>query len=373
MGLFISRAAKMTVDKSKMATSYFLTGACFFLIACNAGLFIFLPNLLAPLAIILSNAITVILMLVALRPINRLLKHEFEKKAEELVARRQEEIALRERVSELETANQELERKIDSWAQTAGVPANLNLSFKVETMTYDKSGYIVKEEPLERFLEDPAYGLTGKNGLMDRFEKWMDSVSHPGERKVLYIGKYYIKASIGLDFTRIKFSVQDGVLTLFGVRFTKLNDLAIVRDEDGYWLIDKNYNLVFSEPYEMIDFTCGREDTGLYLTRNHVKVMATYEGKVVEPFVIDGTYDLQYKTNYNDDETYDYALDPDLVVYIVNGWEGLMDKHSGKVLTPAYYTDFTMISKNLIHAELDKGYDDNGVVMDRRGNVIRQK
>lgn len=243
MGLFISRAAKMTVDKSRMATSYFLTGACFLLIACNAGIFIFLPNLLAPLAIILSNAITVILMLVALRPINRLLQHEFEKKAEELVARRQEEIALRERVSELETANQELERKIDSWAQTAGVPANLNLSFKVETMTYDKSGYIVKEEPLERFLEDPAYGLTGKNGLMDRFEKWLDSVSHPGERKVLYIGKYYIKASIGLDFTRIKFSVQDGVLTLFGVRFTKLNDLAIVRDEDEVnhcWLLNES-------------------------------------------------------------------------------------------------------------------------------------
>lgn len=123
----------------------------------------------------------------------------------------------------------------------------------------------------------------------------------------------------------------------------------------------------------MIDFTCGREDAGLYLTRNHVKVMTTYEGKVVEPFVIDGTYNLQYKTKYNDDETYDYALDPDLVVYIVNGWEGLMDKHSGKLLTPANYTNFTMISKDLIHAELDTSYDENGIIMDRRGNVIRQK
>ncbi len=245
MGLFISKTAKKAVDKSKMATSYFLTGACFFLIACNAALFIFLPNLLAPLAIILSNAITVILMLMALRPINLLLQHEFEKKAEELVAQRQEETALRERVVELESANQELERKIDSWEQTAGVPANLNLSFKVETMTYDKSGYIVKEEPLERFLEDPAYGLAGKNGLVDRFSKWLDSVSHPGERRVLYIGKYYMKASIGIDFTRIKFSVQDGVLTLFGVRFTKLNDLAIVRDEDEVnhcWLLNESFD-----------------------------------------------------------------------------------------------------------------------------------
>ena len=245
MGLFISKVAKSTVDKNKVATSYFLTGACFFLIACNTGLFVFLPNILEPLAIILSNAITVVLMLVALRPINHLLQREFEKKAEELVAHRQEETELRERVIQLESANQELERKIDSWAQTAGVPANLNLSFKVETMTYDKSGYIVKEEPLERFLEDPAYGLADKNGILDRFGKWLDSVSHPGERKVLYIGKYYIKASIGLDFTRIKFSVRDGVLTLFGVRFTKLNDLAIVRDDDEVnhcWLLNEGFD-----------------------------------------------------------------------------------------------------------------------------------
>lgn len=245
MGLFISKVAKETVDKNKVATSYFITGVCFTLIACNVGLFVFLPNLLMPLAIILSNAITMVLMLVALRPINRLMEREFAKKAEELVKRQQEEAALRERVVELESANQELERKIDSWEQTAGVPANVNLSFKVETMTYDKSGYIVKEEPLERFLEDPAYGLSNKNGLMDRFEKWLDSVSHPGERKVLYIGKYYIKASIGIDFTRIKFSVRDGVLTLFGVHFSKLNDLAILRDEDEVnhcWLLNEGFD-----------------------------------------------------------------------------------------------------------------------------------
>ena len=245
MGIFISKVAKATVDKSRVATSYFLTGACFVLIACNVGVFVFLPNLLAPMALILSNAITVVLMLVALRPINNLLQREFEKKAAELVEQRQEETTLKERVAELESVNKELERKIDSWAQTAGVPANVNLSFKVETMTYDKSGYIVKEEPLERFLEDPAYGLSEKKGLMDRFDKWLDSVSHPGERKVLYIGKYYIKASIGIDFTRIKFSVQEGVLTLFGVRFTKLNDLAIVRDEDEVnhcWLLNEGFD-----------------------------------------------------------------------------------------------------------------------------------
>lgn len=67
----------------------------------------------------------------------------------------------------------------------------------------------------------------------------------------------------------------------FDIDYPNTEGYRIARDEEGYWLIDKNYNLVFSEPYEMIDFTCGREDAGLYLTKNHVKVMATYEGKVI--------------------------------------------------------------------------------------------
>ena len=78
--------------------------------------------------------------------------------------------------------------------------------------------------------------------MKDRFSKWMDSLSHQGERKVLYIGKYYIKASIGIDFTRIKFSVRDGILTFSGVRFTKLNDLAIKRDGNDVnhcWLLNE--------------------------------------------------------------------------------------------------------------------------------------
>ena len=97
-------------------------------------------------------------------------------------------------------------------------------------MTFDKSGYIVSEEPLSRFMENPAYKLADKTGMKDRLSKWMDSLAHQGERKVLYIGKFYIKASIGIDFTRIKFFVRDGILTFSGVRFTKLNDLAINRD-----------------------------------------------------------------------------------------------------------------------------------------------
>ena len=245
MSIFFPKAVKTVADKNKVVVSYFVTGACFLLIACNVAVFLFIPKIMLPLAVILSNAITIVLMLFAVRPINDLLQREFAQNAARLLEQQKEEQALRDRVAELETRNNELERRIDTWAQTASVPSNVNLSFKLETMTYDKSGYIVKEEPLERFLEDPAYKLASKKGILDKLSKWMDSLSHPGEKKVLYIGKYYIKASIGIDFSHIKFSVQDKVLTLFGVRFTKLNDLAIVRDKDEVnhcWLLNEDWD-----------------------------------------------------------------------------------------------------------------------------------
>ena len=243
MGLFLQKAVSSALDKGKLTSSYLITGACFLLIACNIGAFLFFPKIAAPLAIILSNVITIILMLFAFQPVNRLLQRSFEKSAQEYAEREKELLSLKDTVSTLENRNRELENRIDTWNQMATVPSNVNFTFKVETMTYDKSGYIVKEEPVERFLEDPAYKLSDKKGIFDKVGRWMDEVMHPGKKKVLYIGKFYAKASIGIDFTKIKYAVRDGSLALFGVRFSKLNDLAITPDEDDVnhcWLLNED-------------------------------------------------------------------------------------------------------------------------------------
>lgn len=92
----------------------------------------------------------------------------------------------------------------------------------------------------------------------------------------------------------------------------------------------------------------------------------------MDPFVIDGTDNLKYVTRYNGDGEEEYALDSDLLMYRVDGWEGLMNKHTGRVITPAVYSDFEMISKDLIRSELEHSNHSESVVMDRRGNVIRQ-
>jgi hypothetical protein len=248
MGLFLNKAIKAALDKKKLATSIAITVVCVVLILVNVSVFVFFPRIIAPLAVVLSNAITLILMLLAIRPINDLIQNAFEKKAHELVEKESEERQLRERLAMLEGRNRELESRIDTWSQTAGAPSDVQLTFKVETMTYDKTGYIVKEEPLERFLSDPAYKLPGKKDMIDRISTWVDDRLHPGQKKVLYIGKYYVKASIGIDMSKIKYAVGDGgALTLYGVRFTKLNDLAIKRDDN-----DVNRCLLINEDGENV-------------------------------------------------------------------------------------------------------------------------
>ena len=260
MGLFINKTVKSALDKKKVAGSYAIAILCIVLVIVNVAAFMFFPRVAAPLAVVLSNAITLILMLFAIRPLNTLIQNEMSKQVGELLAKEKEERQLRERLSALENRNRDLESRIDTWSQTAGAPSDVQLTFKVETMTYDKTGYIVKEEPLERFLDDPYYKLPDKKVMIDRISTWVNERLHPGKKKVLYIGKYYVKASVGLDMTKIKYAVDpNGNLTLYGVRFGKLNDLAIKRNEDDVnhcWLINEdgdNVSINQSELYT--DFT----------------------------------------------------------------------------------------------------------------------
>ena len=142
----------------------------------------------------------------------------------------------------------------------------------------------------------------------------------------------------------------------------------IVSGKGGSWLYDKDFNLVFPDTYESIQFEY--EKGGVYLTKDHVKQLVDYAGNVIEPFVIDNTYPLKYLTKTNEEGEDAYELVPDIVVYQVNNWEGLLDARTGKAITPALYWTFEMVSKDLIRAEL--GREDGSVILDRRGRIVKQ-
>ncbi len=243
MGLFLKKAVRSALDRGKVATSYALAALCIFLIAVNILGFMFFPRLAAPIAIVLSNVITLVLSLVAFRPLQGLIQKTFASQAKELVDKELEQRLLEEKLTSLENENRELSSKLDTTNQVAGIPSVIQFTCKLETLRYSKTGYLVKEEPLERFLEDPQYRLSDKKGIFTQFSKWMDTLTHRGSRKVLYIGKYYVNASVGIDFSKMKYALRDNTIVFSGARFSKLNDLQIVPEEG-----DVNHCWLLNEP-----------------------------------------------------------------------------------------------------------------------------
>lgn len=233
MGLFIKKKIRAALDRKKVVASYVVLGICILLMAVNVGSFIFFPRLMAPMAILLSNAITLILAVIAFRPINALVESLVEKRQEELLAQKAIEQELEHKVDLLEMRNRELENRLDTRAQTEGTPADIDFTFKLEQMEYAKKGYVVKEEPLEIFSSDDRF----KNLIPDigLWNKMLDSLmmKDKGIRKILYVKKYYYKVSIGIDFSRIKFSLADDRILFSGVKFTRLHDISSELEPDN--------------------------------------------------------------------------------------------------------------------------------------------
>ena len=151
-------------------------------------------------------------------------------------------------------------------------------------------------------------------------------------------------------------------------------DFTIAKNRDGYWLLDSVYNKVFDEPYDVIEEAYYLD--GIFVTDNWVKKRVDFDGTVLDDFVIDGVSRLSYVVDLAEKDVDEYyeerylsEFEPDLIVYRVGDHQGLMNPKTGKVITPAKYGDITMISKNLLRAELNS-YNNESVLLDRNGNII---
>ncbi len=146
----------------------------------------------------------------------------------------------------------------------------------------------------------------------------------------------------------------------------------IARNGEGYWLLDSAYNKVFKMPYEYMEEAYDMD--GVFVTHNWVKQYLDFDGTVLEPFVIDGYERLRYVTGlteasseYSQDEIYEF--EQELMAYRVNSSYGLMNAHTGKIITLAKYGDIYMISKELLSADLNDS-NNECILLDRKGNEI---
>ena len=245
MAFIFNQSIKNYLSKGELLKCYIAVALCCVILLASISLFMFFLKGATWLAVLVSNAITVFLFLLAWRPISTLMQNAFSNKAHELMEKEKKEEAMKERIAELEIQNRNLESRIDTYSQTAGLPANIVFTSHVLTMVFDKSGYVVKEEPLELFRDDPQYGLQQeKKGLLGQLSQLVNKLTNPGEKRVLYIDKYSKKASLGLDFGNIFFCAKRDTLYLYGINITKLTPLPpseTLDDVKHCWIISGKY------------------------------------------------------------------------------------------------------------------------------------
>ncbi|MGN1221440.1 MAG: WG repeat-containing protein [Candidatus Cryptobacteroides sp.] len=215
-------------------------------------------------------------------------------------------------------------------------------------------------------------GADNRIGFIDKDNRLVIDYIIPFEKTTDYVFKdgYCIAESYEDDGRHYAMYRKDGSIALdWSHRRIEgpENGYRIVANDDGCWLLDGELDRVFPDAYDDISFA--ESNDGVYVEKDHVKRLISYDGTVLEPFVIDNTYRLEYEVMNEDGDAYSRVMVDDVLVYMVDGWEGLMDARTGKIITPAIYWNFEMVSKDLLRAKL--GYGDESVILDKTGKVIK--
>ncbi|MBQ9193728.1 MAG: hypothetical protein IJ156_08430 [Bacteroidales bacterium] len=207
----------------KKAKNTLWIAGCFLLVGVNVAFFLLFPRLVSGIAIVLSNVITLLLTFLAFKPINDWLQADLVERQQELIAKLEKDRELEKKVDALELENRELTNRLDTRSQTVTLPTHIDYTFKVEQMQYAKQGYVVKEEELDG-LDSEKFDIPGRKFLDVLLEDSM--LRDAAVRKILYIHKFYYKVSLGIDFSKMMYAIDEGRLLFYGARFEKLHDIS---------------------------------------------------------------------------------------------------------------------------------------------------
>ncbi len=187
------------------------------------------------LVVILSNIISILITFAIYKPINRIIEEEVQERIndennaqmkllEEKNELEQQKKYLEDVAAQREQKIKALQSELDTVRSYKSLSADTNTVLKLETMEYEKEGYIVKEE----FVRDTEFGRDIKQD-----SKWNFMKDDKGEQKILYIKRFHEKAIIGIDIAKIRFCRHDGYIYLEGVKVENLHQEMTIRSGDG--------------------------------------------------------------------------------------------------------------------------------------------
>lgn len=141
------------------------------------------------------------------------------------------------------------------------------------------------------------------------------------------------------------------------------NGNRIVVNDSKHGLLDSCFKVLYPTEYFYIDVL----SDGFILTKDGWKWQVDLEGNVVNPFLFDGSRYMEYPISYSDNNGVEYALS-DYMEYYVNNNSGIMNRITGKPITPALYDDVYMMSDKLFKVQDAETYD--WYIIDVNGNRV---
>ncbi len=136
-----------------------------------------------------------------------------------------------------------------------------------------------------------------------------------------------------------------------------------VIDDGRYGVLDAAGAIVYPVEYRFIDIV----PDGFVLTRAGRLWQVDFDGKTVLPFMFDDMDYLYYPTGYNDDGDPTWGLS-DYASYGISHRWGIMNRLTGRPLTPAIYSAIEMLSQGLFKVQECDSYD--WYLLDTDGNIV---
>ena len=188
-----------------------------------------------------------------------------------------------------------------------------------------------------------------------------------------------------------------------GIDYQFINDLCVIPNLEGkcglintlgQWVVEPKYDVIYDPeangyrycssegkigvispqgevlyPAEYDDIMVV-EDKGFILKDEGRMWQVDFEGNIVQPFMFDNTYYLNYPIGYNECGEIQYAF-ADFAKYEVMNSYGIINRITGEPITPAIYSEIIMLSKGLFEVQEYESFDWH--LVDIKGNAVSKK
>lgn len=140
----------------------------------------------------------------------------------------------------------------------------------------------------------------------------------------------------------------------------------IIVNDGKYGVLDSICNVVFPIEYDDINIL----SDGFILNKEGRKWQVDLGGNIIQPFMYDGTYYLNYPVGYSENGDIQYAF-ADYLKYEVAGSYGIINRITGEAITAAIYSDINMLSQEIFEVQDSESYD--WYLIDTEGNAVSTK